>query len=316
MNTRPLGKTKIEMGEITLGTWGLATSAYGNHPGADDGKTRQEVFESVLQKALDAGVRDFDVAPLWEGSEQTVAKLTSSVRQEVRYITRAGAVWKGTQVMTRYEPYDLITDCEASLKRLQTESIDVWLLHNPPEYLLHRDDWASTATRLKEDGKVRAWGVSVGDRASADRALAAGADVIALTYNLLHSDLLHGLTNTIAQNQTGVLAHSPLMYGLLGGRWTTGHTFAEGDHRRDRWSDYALSTRIRQVEKLSFLQSEGEVSLVGPALQYVLGNKSVSSVVVGPRSVKQLSSLLDAAEQSDALSEDLKAKIPGALASA
>ena len=105
----------------------------------------------------------------------------------------------------------------------------------------------------REDGKVRAWGVSVGDRATADRALAAGADVVALTYNMLHSDLLHGLTDTIAQNQTGVLVHSALMYGLLGGGWNAGHTFSEGDHRKDRWSDYALSTRIRQIDKLSFL---------------------------------------------------------------
>lgn len=316
MKTRPLGKSKIEVGEVSLGTWGLATSAYGNHPGAEDGKTRQEVFEAVVLDALDAGIRDFDLAPLWEGSEQTVAKLTATKRSDVRYITRAGAVYKGGQVMTRYEPYDLITDCEASLKRLGTDHIDVWLLHNPPEYLLHRDDWASTATRLKEDGKVRAWGVSVGDRASADRAIAAGADVIALTYNILHSDLLHGLTNSLAQAGTGVFAHSPLMYGLLGGRWTVGHAFREGDHRKDRWTDYALSTRIRQVDKLSFLRSESDGSLLSPALAYVLGNKSVSSVVVGPRSVPQLRAVLATAEHAEPLSDELKAKIPSALASA
>lgn len=316
MKTRPLGKTKIEVGEIALGTWGLATGAYGNHPGVEDGQTRQDVFETTLRRALGAEVRDFDMAPLWEGSEETVAKVVAERRSAVRYITRAGAVWKGGQAITRYEPYDLITDCEASLKRLQTDFIDIWLLHNPPEYLLHRDDWASTAKRLKEDGKVRAWGVSVGDRASADRAIAAGADVIALTYNILHTDLLHGLTNSIAQNQVGVLAHSPLMYGLLSGGWSAGHSFTQEDHRKERWSDYALSTRIRQVSKLDFLRQGDSESLLAAALQYVLGNKSVSSVIVGPRSAAQLSSLLEAASTSEPLSDELKAKIPAALASA
>ena len=290
MQRRKLGSRDIELSEISLGTWGVSTGAYGALPDAAAGKGNADVLREVTARALDLGVTTFDMAPLWgDGlAEEIVADVTESKRDSVTYITRAGAAWKRGRAVSRFEAYDLIGDCEASLKRLKTDRIDVWLLHNPPEHVMTRDDWARTAVRLKEDGKIRAWGVSVGDEKQAKQAIQAGADAICLAYNVLNSEDLHVLSNEVKSRGVGVLARSPLAYGLLAGAWKEGHTFAAGDHRAQRWSSHALRTRLRQVENLRFLVGGEVESMAAASLRYVLSNQLVTTAIVGARSVAQI----------------------------
>ncbi|MCA9600817.1 MAG: aldo/keto reductase, partial [Myxococcales bacterium] len=292
--------------------------AYGPLPDAAHGKSTEEIFGEVVARALDLGVTTFDMAPLWgDGfSETAVAKAVGSRRDGMVYVTRAGAAWKRGRAVTRFEAYDLISDCESSLRRLDTDRIDLWLLHNPPEHVLSRDDWMRTAVRLKEDGKIRFWGVSVGDDRAAKQVIEAGADAVCMAYSALNAEDLHVVANEAKQKGVGVLARSPLAYGLLAGKWQEGKTFGTEDHRAQRWSGHALRTRLRQVSNLKFLVHGDVTNMTSAALRYVLANKLVSTAIVGARSTAQIEEAVTGAGTEPFLPPADLAKIPEAIVSA
>jgi len=308
MNHRTLGRTDIRISEVSLGTWGLASDAYG--------PPSPERFREVVTRALEAGITTFDLAPVWGdgASERVVGEIVKEKRDEVQLITRAGAAIDGGELAHRFDAESLRADCEASLERLGTDHIDVWLLHDPPDEVLERDDLKEVPGKLEEEGKIRTWGVSVGDVDQARMAIARGAKTICLVYNLLLGDDLHDLAGEVSIAGTGVLARSPLAYGLLAGRWSGERVFPEGDHRRDRWSREALRTRVRQVEALRFLVHGKAGSMGQAAIRYVLANAVVSSAIVGARTVGQVS---DAAACSDGppyLPDDDLVRLPQVLA--
>jgi aryl-alcohol dehydrogenase-like predicted oxidoreductase len=307
MHSRTLGRTEVRLSEVSLGTWGLATDAYGPR-----GPTQ---MDTVVRRALEEGVTTFDLAPAWgDGeAERAVAKITKEKRDEVQYVTRCGAVVSSDGVTLRFDPESLKKDCEASLERLETDRIDVLLLHNPSEEELRKEEWKKTMEELKKDGKVKAWGVSAGDADAARIAVAAGVEVICVVYNLLLSDDLHDLTGEISVSGCGVIARSPLAYGLLSGRWSEQRRFADGDHRQDRWTPEALKARVQQVHALRFLVHGKVPSLASAAIRYVLANAVVATCVVGARTSAQIALAAQCAEGPPYLPDEDLLKLPKVL---
>lgn len=291
MEKRNLGRTDIRVSEISLGTWGLAGQAYG--------KVTDETFEATVKAALGAGITTFDMAPAWGHGrgEEMVAKVVGPWRDEVVYITRTGVHEdEHGGIEQRFDPLSIRDDVEASLKRLDTDRIDVLLMHNPDETLYETDDWQREIEKLTQAGKVRTWGVSVGDQVTARDAIGAGAKVICLVHNALAATDLQDLTAEISVAGCGVLARSPLAYGVLSGRWNQDRKFAAIDHRAERWSFEALRVRAKQVQKLRFLIHDGVTSLTDAAIRFVLHNATVSSCVSGARSAEQIREVCKAAE--------------------
>jgi aryl-alcohol dehydrogenase-like predicted oxidoreductase len=310
MRKRTLGRTELRLSQITLGTWGLASGAYG--------PCTEEDFERTVVGALDEGITTFDVAPLWgDGlAERVVGRAVAERRDRSQLITRGGVVWKDGRVHRRFDPDALAADCEASLARLGTDHVDVWLLHNPPDPVLAQDDWAEVGARLKREGKTRAWGVSVGNADQARRALAMGADVLCLVYNLLAADDVDDLASDIAVAGCGVLGRTPLAYGLLTGEWAEDRTFPKEDHRHHRWTSTALRQRVRQVAQLDFLVHDDVPSLTAAALRFVLSNPSITSAMVGARNRQQVGSAAAAVRVSPRLPDDDLIRLPQVLAAA
>ena len=308
MHSRTLGRTEVRLSEIALGTWGLATDAYGPR-----GPTQ---MDTVVKRALDEGVTTFDMAPSWgDGdAERGIAKATKEKRDDVQYVTRCGAVWTDEGLVQRFEPEALEKDCEASLERLDTDRVDVLLLHCPPEEELRKDEWKKTMEKLKKDGKVRAWGVSAGDADAARIALSAGAEAICIVYNLILSDDLHDLSGEISVSGCGVLARSPLAYGLLSGRWSEMRRFGDGDHRKDRWTPEALRARVQQVQALRYLVHGKVPSLASAALRYVLANAVVTSCIVGSRTSAQIALSAQCSDEPPYLPDEDVTKLPKILA--
>lgn len=311
MDKRNVGGTDVRVSEIALGTWGLATGAYG--------MVAPQVFERTIARALEAGVTTFDCAPAWGAdgaSERVIGKAIAGRREDVTLITRGGADLHEGKMRKRFDPDSLVRDCEASLERFGIEAIDLWLLHNPDELTLRREDWREAVQKLVAQGKVRAWGASVSDAATARLAIGAGAQVISIVYNLLVGDDLHDLAGDVSTSGCGVLALSPLSYGLLAGRWGESHRFGPGDHRSRRWTPGALRQRVRQAEMLRFLV-HGEVrTLTAAAIRYVLSNAVVSAAVVGARTPGQITDAAEAAKGPPYLPDDDLMRIPQVLAAA
>lgn len=307
MHSRTLGRTDVRLSEIGLGTWGLASDAYGP-PDA-------QRFESVVRRALDEGITTFDLAPAWgEGeAERVVGRITRDRRDELQYVTRCGAQIVDGALHHRFDAESIRGDCEGSLERLGTDRLDVLLLHNPPEEVLRREEWRQVMEQLAREGKIRAWGVSVGDPDQARLAVQAGAQCLCLIYNLLLGDDLHDLAGELSLAGCGVLARSPLAYGLLSGRWSPERRFPPGDHRRDRWTAQALRARVQQVGSLRYLVHGKVSSMAAAAIRFVLANAVVTTALVGARTEAQVGAAAACADGPPYLPEEDLMKLPRVL---
>jgi aryl-alcohol dehydrogenase-like predicted oxidoreductase len=299
MEKRRLGKTGIEVSPIALGTWGLAQKSYGPVDA-----TR---FEETVKAAWDAGVTTYDVAPLWgDGeAEKRVALALGEHLNDAIIVGRAGHVKIEGRILAQFDTYIVVQETEAALRRLGRGHLDVLLLHQPPAKVLGSHLFDKSITQLKQEGKIRAWGVSVGNLADAELAIQRGAEVLSFTHNILSPDDFLDLAEPIAKDEIGVLARSPLMHGMLAGLWSKDTKFPEHDHRSRRWAEPAFHARLAQVEKLRFLvtakddpalaaTAEGKPraapipDLATAALRYVLATPLVSAALVGARSAEQI----------------------------
>jgi aryl-alcohol dehydrogenase-like predicted oxidoreductase len=309
MLSRPLGASDVRLSEIALGTWGLAAQSYGPVTPAR--------FEATVKRALEVGVRTFDVAPHWGedgASERVVGRLTASLRGECSYVTRAGYVREGAALVARTSRAALVASCEASLARLGTECVDLLLFQGLGEEALRGGEPAETASALLASGRIRAWGVSVGTAVEARLALSAGAQALGLVHNVLASDLLDDLVADLAVTGAGVLVRSPLAYGLLAGAISVQAPFAADDHRARRWDRTALERRLAAVGQLGFLVRGAVRTPAEAALRFVLANESVTSCAVGARSPAQIASAAAASTGAPYLPEEDRVRIPQVLA--
>lgn len=305
MDTRTLGKTDLLLSEITLGTWGLAEQSYGE---VEPARLRE-----VIGAALEVGVTTFDVAPLWGdgAAEQTLGDvLNARGADDAVVITRGGRQRLDEEVVGDFREESLVRDCEASLERLGRDQIELFLLHNPSDDEILKEDWRGAIERLLDEGKIAAWGISVSDTEDARLAISAGAQAICLPHNLASAYRLDDLLTELATANCGVLVRSPLMYGLLAGQWSAMKRFDDDDHRSRRWGPDAFDARVRQVQKLEFLANGDHGDLATAALRYVLSNTLVTSALVGARTPRQIDHAVAAAEVgAPFMSDDDMAKI-------
>jgi aryl-alcohol dehydrogenase-like predicted oxidoreductase len=271
--------------ELALGTWGLSGDGYG--------AVSEEDAERTIARALDIGVTLVDTADAY-GAGKMEALLGRVLRgkPEVRVVTKGGTDRTTEPPRKLFEPTYLRARVEASLKRLGREQIDLYLLHNPSVEAVTLGDATSVMHDLKKEGKIAHWGVSAGDAEIARAAIDKGAEVIEIAYNLLHAIDLHRLAGDIMVSGVGVLARSPLAYGLLSGMWAKDREFKEPDHRADRWTRLELERRIEQLDAVRFLVKGDVLTLRGAAVRFVLANHLVSCAILGPRSVTQFEQLV------------------------
>ncbi|MCS6900581.1 MAG: aldo/keto reductase [Myxococcales bacterium] len=306
---RPLGATGLDVAELALGTWGLSGDGYGPVSNRD--------AEAIIRRAVELGVTLFETSDAYgKGATESLLGRLLEPYPHTQIATRHGVDRSEKPPRKRFDPAYLEKCLNRTLERLRRPVVDVYLLHNPREETLRNGELRAWLRGLKASGKVRCWGVSVGNAEGGYAALEAEAEVIELAYNAFHSADLANLGAAIAEARAGVLAHSVLAYGLLAGLWPVTKTFPEGDHRRLRWIDAEeISTRIRQLDALRTLQVGDAFSLRGVAVRFVLSNHLVSAAVLGPRSVLQLEQLVrEAGKGPPYLDEERLAALPVKLA--
>jgi aryl-alcohol dehydrogenase-like predicted oxidoreductase len=249
--------------------------------------------EAVVARALDIGVTLIDTADVYAGGkmEALLGRVLES-KKDVTVVTRGG-VNRSTDPPTKQFTLEYLrTAVERSCKRLRRDALDVYLLHNPSPDALSVGEAASAMDTLKKEGKLRHWGVSAGDLDVARAAVDKGAEVLSMTYNLLHQADVNRIGGDVMVSRVGLLAHSPLSYGLLAGNWTKDTEWQEGDHRRDRWTRLELERRVSDLASLRHLV-RGEVETMrGAAVRFVLSSHLISAVLLGPRNEKQLTELV------------------------
>jgi aryl-alcohol dehydrogenase-like predicted oxidoreductase len=282
---RPLGKTGLLVSELTLGTWGLSGEAYG--------RVSPEEAEKVVLRSLEIGFSTIDTSDAYGGG--TIEAMLGRVlekRRDVLVVTRGGVDRRTEPPIQNFATDHLEGAVTRSLKRLRREPIDVYLLHNPSAQCLKQGTAPDALQTMVKKGRIRHWGVSVGDVDAARAALEQGAEVIEIAYNLFQALDLHRIAGDVMVSGAGVLARSTLGYGLLTGLWTKDREFPEGDHRRERWTKLELAHRVGQLDAIRFLVKGEVFSMRAAAVRFALANHLVSAAVLGPRSVTQLEQLV------------------------
>lgn len=258
---------------------------------------------AAIRTALEAGLNWIDTAAIYGlgHSEEVVARALEGVSPKPYIFTKCERTWNEQgEIIPSLKAGSIRRECEASLRRLKVDVIDLYQIHWPDPDEDIEEGW-ETLARLKEEGKVRWIGVSNFNLAQMKRA-AAIAPITSLQppYSLLARQIEAELLPYCAGHGIGVLAYSPMKSGLLTGKMTRERiaAFPSDDFRR-RVADFQeprLSRNLEFVERLREIgarhgRNPGEV-----AIAWVLRHPAVTAAIVGMRSAEQAREMLGAAE--------------------
>lgn len=292
MNKRPLGKTGLQVSEVGFGAWQLCND---DSWGGMDEKTAHR----LIHEALDGGINLFDTAPNYAHmkSERVLGDALKDKRDEVVLVSKFGHTPQGPKEFTVEWFWESL---EGSLKRLRTDYLDVYLLHNPPSEIYAGTDplWAALE-EAKKQGKIRHYGASLDFATEVEDCLAnTGSDVLEILFSIFHQDVRHSFA-TVREQGAGTIVKVPLDSGWLTGRFDASSRF-EGI--RSRWSAEEITRRAELVQQIQWLVADGS-ELAHKAIGYLLSYDEVNCVIPGIRTQAQLKSNLEAANHRVSLAE-------------
>ncbi len=309
MHTRRLGKTALEVGEVGLGTWALGGS-WGDVPEAD--------ALATLRAALDAGVTFLDTADVYgDGrSERLIRSLFAEREQgDVVVATKAGRRLD-PHVASGYDYEHLARFVARSLDNLGVESLDLLQLHCPPTDVYRADTAFDALERMKSEGLLRHYGVSVETVEEAELALEhAGVETIQIIYNMFRFKPADAFFAHAKARDVGIIVRVPLASGLLSGAMTRERAFEADDHRAfnrhgeafdvgETFSGVDFEVGLAAATELQALVPKGS-TLAQLALRWILMHPAVSVVIPGARRPQQAG--------DNAAASDLPALTPEAM---
>lgn len=298
MKTRQLGNTDIEITPIGLGAWAIGGGGW------EFGWGAQEDIESMstIKEALNLGINWIDTAAVYGlGHSEEVVGEAIRGRERPYIFTKCSLVWnKQRQVSNSLKADSIKRECEASLKRLRVDYIDLYQMHWPnPEPDLE-EGWTAMA-ELKKEGKVRAIGVSNFTIEQMQRVQRiAPIDSLQPPYSLIHTDVEKDVLRYCEQQNIGVIVYSPMMSGLLTGTMTKERVQNMPDddwRRRDpEFQEPRLSRNLELANLLTDIGFPHTVSAGVVAVAWTLNNPAVTGAIVGGRRPQQIQEMVNAAE--------------------
>jgi aryl-alcohol dehydrogenase-like predicted oxidoreductase len=304
MKTRQLGKSNLKVSEIGLGLWAIGGAMWGPVQDNESIKT--------IHEALDSGITFFDTADVYgDGhSEEILGKAMKGKRDKFVLATKIG--WRGFDDQKKQTAYDTITKfiegMETNLKRLDTDYIDVLQSHinfQDPTMEIFLEGFH----RLKEQGKIRAYGVSTSDFEYL-KAFNQDDDcaTLQIDYSMLNRTAELEIFPYCKKHNTGIIVRGALAMGILTGKFSADSSFPQGDFRK-HWQDNPEEKEIflndlEKVEKLKELTNGRTLAQL--ALQFVLANPDISVVIPGAKSAVQLRENIKAATLAPLTQQELK----------
>ncbi|NGZ76289.1 aldo/keto reductase [Saccharibacillus alkalitolerans] len=298
MNYRQLGDTDLRISEVSFGTWAI---------GGDWGNSSDEEALRGLRRAMEEGVNFFDTADVYGGghAEKLLSEATKGHEDDIHVATkfcRAGDIHDpatySEEAVRRY--------CEDSLKRLNRERIDLYQIHCPPTEILKDGSVFGVLDKLKEEGKIRHYGVSVETVEQGMLCLnVPGVSALQVIFNLLRQTPAEELLPKAAEKGAGILVRLPLASGLLTGKFTKESTFAENDHRNfnangeqfnvgETFAGLPFEKGVELADELRWI-AEGRGDMARASMRWILDQPGVSTIIPGFKNVRQVEDNLEAA---------------------
>jgi aryl-alcohol dehydrogenase-like predicted oxidoreductase len=299
MDTRQLGTSDLHITRIGFGAWAIGGGGWEFGWGSQD----DQDSIAAIRAALDAGVNWIDTAAIYGlgHSEEVVARALEGVRNRPYVFTKCSMVWdERGKIGHSLKAESIRRECEASLRRLRVDALDLYQIHWPDPDEDIEEGWATMA-KLKEEGKVRNIGVSNFNVAQMERAQAI-APITSLQprYSLIHREIEREILPFAARANIGVIAYSPMASGLLTGAMTRERIAGlPADDWRKRHSDFREPQLSRNLKLVSLLRGIGKRHLRTPgeaAVAWVLRHPAVTAAIVGARRPDQVRGVVGAAD--------------------
>ncbi|KRE56746.1 aldo/keto reductase [Paenibacillus sp. Soil750] len=308
MKYRQLGDTELRISEVSFGTWAI---------GGGWGEANDDESIRGLHRAMEAGVNFFDTADVYGSghAEELLAKATKGKEDEVHIATkfcRSGDIHD----LATYSEQAVRQFAENSLKRLNRERIDLYQIHCPPLAILKDGSVFEVLEKLKAEGKIRHYGVSVETVEEGLFCLTVpGVKALQVIFNLFRqkpADLLFPQANAAG---VGILVRLPLASGLLTGKFTTSSTFAADDHRNfnangdqfnvgETFAGLPFTKGVDLAQELAWI-GDGRGNMARAAMRWILENPHITCIIPGFKNVKQIEDNLATLEVPAFTSEEL-----------
>ncbi len=311
MFTRRLGRSDIQVSAVGLGCWAIGGAFSWNGRAVGYGQVDDNESIRAIRRAIDLGITFFDTAALYGvgHSERILGQALGARRHEVVIATKFGAHFDestGDIFDDLPVPEDVRPACEASLRRLQTDYLDVFQLHTGATELTIACAIRDELEALVTTGKVRAYGWSADfpDRA---RAFAAGPRCTSLQFPVNVLDEAPGLLDVCEELDLGAIANSPFAAALLTGKYDRTSRFAADDIRSRRW-DLSNGPQAAQLELLNRLRpvlTQDGRTLPQAALGWVWARSSRAVPIPGFKTVQQVDEIAAAAERGSLRDEQM-----------
>jgi aryl-alcohol dehydrogenase-like predicted oxidoreductase len=307
MQTVKFGKTGMAITPIGFGAWAIGGGGWAAAWGPQD----DDEAVGAIRRAVELGVNWVDTAAVYGlgHSEELVAQALKSVPESERpYVfTKCSLVWDGGgDISNVLEKNSVKRECEESLRRLQTDVIDLYQIHwpRPDEYI--EEGWEAMA-ELKDEGKVRHIGVSNFDVSQMERiGEIAPVETLQPPYNMLNRGVEEEILPYCGEYDIGVIVYSPMRSGLLTGKMTPERVanLPSDDWRRNAqdFQEPRLSRNLELVELLEEIGADHGLSPGEVAIAWTLRHPAVTAAIVGGRRPDQVDGIIGAAELR--LSED------------
>lgn len=301
MKKRKLGSTHLEVSELGFGCWAIGGTSYGP---TDDRESLR-----ALSCAFDHGIHFFDTADTYGHghSESLIGEIfkESSKRTQVIIASKVGWDFYHGGNKKNFDPAYIRFACGESLKRLNTDYLDLYQLHNPKLEMIEEGSVFKMLETLKREGKIRFWGVSVHSPAEGKSSIQKGASTIQAIYNLLDQRIKPELIPLCEEREIGLIAREPLYCGLLSGKYSAKTQFSKDDHR-NRWMRDKLETDFKKIERIKAAFDHQKIPLQQAAIEFVLHQPAVSVVIPGIKTVSHLEDHLRAAESPQLSTSELE----------
>ena len=297
MKTRSLGTTDIQITPILMGTWQAGKKMWA---GIDD-----EESIKAIQAAVEAGITTIDTAEVYgEGhSEQIVAQAVGKIRDRLVYASK---------VFANHLKHDKVIEaCERSLTNLQTDYLDLYQIHWPSGSFGNEEvpieETMQALNKLKEDGKIRAIGVSNFNRTQLEEASRYGRiDSLQPPYSLFWRKIERDAVPYCVEHSISVLAYSSMAQGLLTGKFKPGHEFAKEDHRSANvlFQGENFERAQNALEQLKPIAEKHDCTLAQLSLAWLIAQPQTNAIA-GARTAEQAQDNAKAASV-DLSSEELQ----------
>ena len=305
MKYRTLGRTGLKVSEVGFGAWAIGGNAHGN----SYGPTNDATSIAAVQRAVELGCNFFDTADVygWGHSEEILGQALEGRRDGVVLATKVGGDFYHGGVRMNFEPGYIAFALERSLRRLRTERVDLYQLHNPPAEMMGDPATYEALETLKAEHRIGHYGVSIHEPLEGLLCLESGKpETLQVPFSLFRQEWIEELFTEARKANVGIIAREPLGNGFLTGKIPPDARFPPGDIRH-HWPVSMIQGRSRVADRLSFL-ANGDRTLAQAALRFVLAFPDVAVTIPGIKTPAQAEEDLGASEAAP-LAEDEVQKI-------